>query len=279
MDRTEIRQQWEAAAPGWAKWEEKVSEFLAPASEAMLDMAGVDQGARVLDFACGAGTQTLKAARRVGPEGEVVASDISKTMLESVRARAEDAGFRNISTIQGATEELDLPAASFDAAICRLGLMHFLDPGRALEALRRAIKPEGKLSVLLFTTPEANAFMAKPMQILLRHAGKEPPAPGRPGIFALGAPGVAAALFAASGFTEITERAFELTQRLSSAEEALEMMREAFGAYRAVVSDCPEAVRAAAWSEVGEMLKSFETDDGGFEAPAEVLVVAGTNPA
>ena len=56
------------------------------------------------------------------------------------------------------------------------------------------------------------------------------------------------------------------------------MMQEAFGAYRAVVSDCSEAIRIAAWAEVAETLQSFETTTG-FEAPAEVLVAAGVKPA
>jgi hypothetical protein len=63
-----------------------------------------------------------------------------------------------------------------------------------------------------------------------------------------------------------------------SATNVLPMMQEAFGAYRAVLSDCSEAVRTAAWAEVAETLKSFETA-AGFEAPAEVLVAAGTKPA
>jgi hypothetical protein len=64
----------------------------------------------------------------------------------------------------------------------------------------------------------------------------------------------------------------------SSAAQALAMMQEAFGAYRAVVSDRPEAVRVAAWTEVAETLKTFETP-AGFVAPAEVLVAAGVKPA
>ena len=56
------------------------------------------------------------------------------------------------------------------------------------------------------------------------------------------------------------------------------MMQEGFGAYRAVVSDSPESIRAAAWAEVAETLRSFETPTG-LVAPAEVLVAAGVKPA
>jgi len=278
MQKADARKQWEGAAPGWAKWEATVAAWMEPATTAMLDMAGVVPGARVLDLASGAGSQALSAARRVGAKGRVVASDISETMLQHVQENARAAGLDNVGTLAGAAEDLEVGAASFDAAICRLGLMLFAEPASALAAVRRALKPGGKIAVVVFTTPAANPFMAKPMQILLRHAGKAAPPPGKPGIFSLGAPGVLERLFADGGFAEFEQRAMGLRIRMESAAQALDMMREAFGAYRAVLSESTEAVRAAAWAEVAEALKAFETASG-FDAPAEILVAAARNPA
>jgi len=277
MERADIRKQWEGSAPGWAKWEETIANWLAPATEAMLDMADVSPGARVLDLASGAGSQALDAARRVGAKGHVVASDIAETMLRHVAENARAAQLDNVSTLAGAAEELDVAPESFDAVICRLGLMLFTEPALALAAARRALRPGGKIAVVVFTTPAGNVFMAKPMQILLRHAGKQPPPPGKPGIFSLGTPGVLERLLAASGFENIEQRVVTLGLRMPSAANTFPMMQEAFGAYRAVVSDCTEAVRTAAWAEVAEVLKGFETAVG-FEAPAEVLVAAGVKP-
>lgn len=274
MQQADIRQQWEGAAPGWAQWEATVATWMEPATEAMLAMAGVDAGARVLDLACGAGSQTLRAARRVGTQGHVVASDIATTMLHHVRENARAAGLANVTTLAGAAEDLDVAAEGFDAVICRLGLMLFVEPAKALAAVRRALRPGGKVAAVVFTTPAANPFMAKPMQILLRHAGKTPPAPGQPGIFSLGAPGVLERLLADSGFVDVEQRTLALPLRMPSAAQALTMMQEAFGAYRAVVSASPEAVRVAAWAEVAEALKTFATP-AGFVARAEVRVAAG----
>jgi hypothetical protein len=156
--------------------------------------------------------------------------------------------------------------------------MLFNAPAQALLAVRRALRPCGKVAVVVFTTPRANPFAAQPMQILLRHAGKTPPAPGQPGIFALGAPGVLERLLADSGFVGVEQRTVALGLRMPSAAQALAMMQEAFGAYRAVVGDRPETVRVAAWAEVAETLRTFETATG-FVAPAEVLVAAGVKPA
>lgn len=278
MDKsTEIRRQWEAAAPGWARWEETFSDWARPATQTMLDKAGVISGARVLDVACGAGSQSLEAARRVGAQGHVVASDIAEVMLRHVEQSARVAGLGNISTLAGAAEDLKLTAGSFDAAISRFGLMLFTNPGQALVAVRRALRPRGKMSVVVFTTPAANPFMARPMQILLRHAGKAPPAPGQPGIFSLGHPGAIERVFADSGYIGIDLQVHAIPLRMPSAAQALAMMQEAFGAYRAVINDSPEDVRTAAWAEVAETLLSFETA-AGFSAPGEALVATGVNP-
>ena len=278
MQQDEIRKQWGGAAPGWAQWEPTIATWMEPATEAMLTMAGVDTGARVLDLACGAGSQTLRAAQKVGPQGQVVASDIAETMLHHVQENARAAGLANVATLAGAAEDLELDPESFDAVICRLGLMLFATPAQALRVVWSALRPRGRVATVVFTTPAANPFMAHPMQILLRHTGKPPPSPGQPGIFALGAPGVLERLLADSGFVAIEQRSMALPLQMPSAAQALAMMQEAFGAYRAVLSDSPEVVRRAAWTEVAEMLTTFETSTG-FVAPAEVLVAAGTKPA
>jgi hypothetical protein len=116
------------------------------------------------------------------------------------------------------------------------------------------------------------------MQILLRHAGKEPPGPGKTGIFALGRPGVLQGLLADSGLTDVKASVVRAPLRLSSAAEALEMMQRAFGAYRAVVADLDPEARAAAWSEVGKCLRQFE-DHEGFHIEVELMLGSAVRAA
>lgn len=104
------------------------------------------------------------------------------------------------------------------------------------------------------------------------------PAPGRPGIFALGAPGVLEHLLSDAGFVGVEGSAVPVSLDMASSEEAMAMMQEAFGAYRAVVRDRSQAEQMAAWKEVEETLKGFQTPTG-FVAPGEVLVAAGVKPA
>jgi ubiquinone/menaquinone biosynthesis C-methylase UbiE len=96
----------------------------------MLQMAEVGSGMRVLDIAAGAGDQTLDIAQRVGPTGYVLATDLSPAILEFAMGNARRAGFGNVETQVADGENLRVAEASFDAAICRLGLMFFPDPAR-----------------------------------------------------------------------------------------------------------------------------------------------------
>jgi ubiquinone/menaquinone biosynthesis C-methylase UbiE len=273
-NKAEIRNRWESAAPGWAKWEHVLASGLRGATEVMLDMADVRRGMRVLDLACGAGSASMQAAERVGSEGFVVASDISATMLNHVRENATRLGVGNIETLECAVEDLEVGAHLFDAAICRLGLMLFPDPVKASIAVRSVLKPGARFAPLVFTTPSNNLFLSGPMEILLRHAEKESLPPGGPGIFALGASGLLESRMVESGYSDVSTRVVPVKLRLKSAGEALEMMRGAFGNFRAVVAELSEGKRNAAWSEVGEYLKQFE-DNSGWTAELEVIIASG----
>lgn len=273
---SELRNTWELAAPGWASWEERFSSGLTDITNILLDMAGVGPGQRVLDIACGAGSQTVLAAKRVGPSGCVVACDISRTMLEHVRQNAKAEGLENIETIESAAEDLNSSPHSFDASISRFGLMLFPAPNSALEAIQHVLKPGARFAAVVFTTPANNPFLAQPMRILLQHAGKQPPAPGQPGIFALGGNRVLEMLLKNSGLTEVNTKTVRATLSLATATDAMEMMQQAFGAYRAVVADLNEADKSKAWTDVHDCLKQFEGKHG-FETEFELIIGSGSN--
>jgi len=271
MSKLELRRTWEAAAPGWAKWEQAIATALSGATDTLLDMAAISPGMRVLDLACGAGSQTIQAAKRVGANGTVVATDISATMLEHTRQNASRAGVQNIETLECAADDLDERQLPFDAAFSRLGLMLFPSPGSALRAVRRVLKSGARCAALVFTTPANNPFMAKPMTILLQHARKSPPLPGQPGIFALGGDGVLQNLMEENDLTDVETKTLRATLALPTAADALQMMQQAFGAYRAVLIDLDEAERSKAWAEVHECLTQFE-DGGGFKTELEFII-------
>ncbi len=278
VSTNELRATWESAAPGWAKWESEFTRNLVDATGTLFDHVNMTAGMRVLDLACGAGSQTLMAARRIGEGGSVVACDISDKMLRHTRENADRAGLSNIETRRSAAEDLSGEGGQFDAAYSRLGLMLFAAPKTALAALHGVLKPGGRFAALVFSTPDRNPYQAEPMKILLRHAGAPPPRPGQPGIFALGGPGVLEALLRESGFADIELATVRAPFQVASVDDALAFMQQAAGAYRAVIADLSEAGKAAAWAEVRDGLEKFKTASG-FEVEMEFIIGSGAVPA
>ena len=76
------RKHWDAVADGWAAWFDWTERNFAPLTEWLRDAAPWRAGSRVLDVACGAGYPALAAARAVQPGGRVVATDLSRQMID-----------------------------------------------------------------------------------------------------------------------------------------------------------------------------------------------------
>ena len=270
------RAQWESAAQAWDRWAPLLARWLGPATEAMLDMAAVGPGSRVLDVAAGAGEQTLTAARRAGARGHVLATDISPAILRYARDAAQRAGLANVETLELDGERHDsLPAASFDAAISRVGLIYFPNQQRALAGIRGALKAGGRIAAVVYSTPEKNPFFSVPVGIIRRRAQLPPPLPGQPGPFSLGAEGVLAKALQQAGFRDVEVRRIDSPVRLASAADCVRFERESFGALHQMMAAMSEEERAATWEEIETALRKFEAKDG-FIGPCEMLVGAGT---
>ena len=269
------RQQWQEAAEPWHRWGPTISEWLGPATELMLDMAGIATGNRVLDVAAGAGEQTLRIARRVGPTGYVLATDIAPNILAYAQRAAQQEGLSNLDTRVMDGENLDLERAAFDAVISRVGLIYFPDQQKALTGMRRVLKSGGKKAAMVYSTPDKNQFFSIPVSIIRRRAQLPPPLPGQPGPFSLGSPGVLEAAYRKAGFDDIEIRLVEAPLRLPSAAECVRFERESFGALHQMMAGLTESERHAAWEEIEQELRKFEGPDG-FAGPCEMVIAVGT---
>ncbi|MDP9068187.1 MAG: methyltransferase domain-containing protein [Actinomycetota bacterium] len=269
------REQWEDAAEAWHRWGPALESWLGEATERMLDAAAIGEGSRVLDVAAGAGGQSLAAAARVGATGRVLATDISPSILTYAAEAAAEAGYDNLDTQTVDGEELDVEEGSFDAVISRLGLIYFPDQQRALAGMRRALRPGGRLSAIVYSTPERNEFFSIPVGIIRRRAQLPAPLPGQPGPFSLGSPGVIEETFGQAGFTNVSVITVPAPVRMASAAECVRFERESFGALHQMLGGLADPQREQAWAEIESELSRFETD-AGFEGPCELLVASGT---
>jgi SAM-dependent methyltransferase len=265
------REQWQEAAEAWHRWGPTLEQWLGPATGLMLDQARIGPGARVLDLAAGAGGQTIAAARRVGPSGNVLATDISPAILAHAEGAARAAGLANVETREMDGEALEVEDGTFDAVISRVGLIYFPDRERALREIHRVLRPGGRLSAIVYSTAERNPFFSIPVGIIRRIAGLPAPAPGLPGPFSLGSPGVLESAYADAGFEDVEVRALDAPLRFPTAAECVRFERESFGALHAMLADVTETERDQAWREIETELRQFQTPDG-FEGPCQLLI-------
>src|SRR4026209_1145322 len=192
MDRPRPSESGEAwasgdAASGWKRGAAARARALDPLTELMLDLAGVTIGSQVLDLGAGTGDQTLLAARRIGPGGMVLATDISASMLALTQEAARAADLSNVETRVMDAQRIELEAGSFDAEMARFSLQFIPDVQRALAEFRRVVKRAGIFAAAVFSAVERNPFRAAPYAIASRRAGKPFPEPG-PGQRALNDP-------------------------------------------------------------------------------------------
>jgi SAM-dependent methyltransferase len=244
----------------------------------MLSMAEIKAGARVLDVAAGAGDQTLEIARRVGPNGSVLATDISPVILALAKENARRAGYANVEAQVDDGEVLAVAEGSFDAAVCRLGLMLFPEPGKGLERMHRALKPGGWACTMVFSGPERNPCIGILVSTACKYRGLPLPDPYRPGgLLSLGRPGLMDELFCRAGFSNVATTRVAAPFRLPSVQDYLDFVRTSASPILQVLAPLDSGRREAAWAEMADRLGAFNTS-GGWQGPNELLLTAGQRP-
>ncbi len=268
-------EQWQRAAEPWHKWGPTLSKWLGPATEEMVDLARIGPGHRVLDVAAGAGEQSITAAKRVGPSGNVLATDLSPNILEYAKVAAREAGLTNVETRPLDGENLEgLADGSFDAVISRVGLIYFPNQQKALAEARRVLKPGGRVAAIVYSTADRNSFFSIPVSIVRRRANLPPPLPGQPGPFSLGGDGVLAGAFTKAGFRDVETRVVKAPLRLQKAADYVRFARESFGALHEMLSTLPDKEKEETWQEIESALRKYEGPNG-FEGECELVVGVG----
>jgi len=120
---------------------------LGQARQQTLGRIGLKPGMKVLELGAGQGFLTIEAAHLVGPDGRLVAVDISRELLDVTAEKVQQAGLQNVDLQVASTDCLPFPAGTFDLAYMATMLGAIADKGRALREIRRVLKPNGRLSI------------------------------------------------------------------------------------------------------------------------------------
>jgi SAM-dependent methyltransferase len=114
----------------------------------VMDLLGITAGKNVADIGAGSGWFTVRAARRVGPTGAVIAEDINPLAIESIGKRVGKENLSNVRTVLGLADDPRLPAGSVDAVLMLKVYHEIAHPVAFLHALKPALRAGAKVGII-----------------------------------------------------------------------------------------------------------------------------------
>ncbi|MFZ0030690.1 MAG: methyltransferase domain-containing protein [Candidatus Cybelea sp.] len=272
--RARQREEWSAAAKGWAAGGEDFSE-ISLVTQQLIELANITAGNAVLDVACGSGDPAFAIAKVVGPRGRVVGLDITPDMIGGATALARHFSITNVE-FRTINNELATNTASdlFDAVTCRFGLMYMPDPRAATRAWRGALRSGGRIAVSTWASLPLIGFV---LDLVARHAPVPVLNPEGPGIFALSTPAILADVLQAAGYTNIDVRTLNVPSFAElPPEEWWDMMACTAGPLVTVLNALPPETYAKVRQDGIRALRERHPSGIVMER-GDALLAAGTN--
>src|SRR5689334_1007431 len=231
----------EILTPKWIRFRHLLSGNGKIHSDIAMPRFEIRPGQRVLDIGCGFGETCLEIGRLVTPSGEVVGLDCTDAFLEIANRERDASGLSHVRYEVGDAQVFALPANHFDVAFARFGVMFFESAVRALRNMHRALKPGGKVCLIVWRSLADNPAWGAAKKIVLQYL----PPPGDaaqscgPGPFSWADEETDRRMLEAGGFSDV-----ELFERIDAdicvgrtVEEAIE--------YQILVGPSGEIVREA----------------------------------
>ena len=213
------RQGWTSVADGWQKWWKITETGVEKVSRRLIELAEIKRGSTVIDIATGIGEPAITAANQVGNSGHVLATDISSQMLSIAKQRAISLGLEQVIEFkEGDAEIIDLSASTFDAALCRFGLMFLPDLRTGLSNIYRSLVDGGRLAAAVWASPDKVPLIAVALNILMKETKSLPPPLGTPGPFSLSDENMLTNSLIKSGFKDVTIERIDVSFDFESAE-------------------------------------------------------------
>jgi len=242
--KRDSRTSWDAAAAGWEKWWPLFERAAQSVSTRVVELARVKAGDRVLDIATGTGEPAITAARKVGANGRVIGVDHSAGMLEVARRRAASLGLSNVEYREGEAASLREPTGSFDAVLCRWGLMFVPDLAAAARGIHDALKPGAWLATAVWDTGEKVPMITIAGPQVRALLGIAPPPPGTPNPMSLADTSILERSLTGAGFRDFKVEPMNVTFEFDSPEKFLESRKDISYDFRtAMASQPPEMQR------------------------------------
>ncbi len=256
---------WDAAAP---VYEKEWHQHLAPAQSSLLEMSDLKPGLRVIETAAGSGLVTFPAASAIGPEGQILATDISGEMVNAGNAAAAKLQLSNVTFKRMNAESLECKDDSFDQALCAFGLMYMPDPKIALAEMNRVLKPGGRISIAVWGE-RRNCGWAEIFPIVDARVNSQV----CPLFFGLGTPGGLLSTLQTAGFSDLEEQRIQSNLSFPNAQRLLTAIIDG-GAVALAAKRFDSTTRQAVDNEFLASVADYQHGDA-YEIPGEFVIASG----
>ena len=281
-ETTEFVDFWnEILAPKFTKYRHVLVGGLTHHSAKIFPSLEVRAGDRVVDVGCGFGDTAIALAKRAGPSGSVLGIDCCEAFLEIARGDAAAAGVDNVEFVE-ADVQLYPFAGDFDFCFSRFGTQFFDNPVAGLKSMRRALRPGGTMTMIVWRAIEDNPWFGVAKEIVLRFL----PPPGDdartcgPGPFSMANQDMVTKQLEIAGYSDIAFERVDAPLMVGNSPDDAAGFQLAIGPAGEVFREAgeeAESKRAEITAALQAELSKYETDEG-IVLPSSSWVVTARNP-
>lgn len=272
----------EILVPKFVAYKHVLVDGLTRHSAAIFPSLPVKEGDKVLDVGCGFGDTAIALAERVGPEGSVLGQDCCEAFIQYGRKHAAEQRITNVS-FEVSDALVDTFDADHDFVFSRFGTMFFANPVAGLRNMRRALKPGGTMTQIVWRTPADNPWLSMAKDVVLKYL----PAPGDaartcgPGPFSMSNQLTVTKMMQIAGYEDVTFRRVDADVAIGRTVEDAIGFQLALGPAGEVFREAGEEAEQKR-SEIEEALAVAITaqsqDTDGIIMPSSSWVISGRNP-
>lgn len=273
--RSQQRQSWDNVARGWQKWWKTFEKDAQKVNERLVDLAEIKQGDRVIDIATGIGEPAITAAKKVGVEGYVLATDISPQMLAIAKERTVSLGLQNIVEFKEVDAEkiLDLqqqqqqPLSPFAAVLCRWGLMFFPNLASTLTNIYKLLSSGGRIAAAVWSEPAKVPKLYTAIDIVTQKLGISSATayvhyPEILSPFSLANINIVNNALVEAGFKDIHNEYLNITFEFLSAEDYTDFAKQIIAPIHNLLANETEKRKEEIWKAVREKVaRRYYSDD------------------
>lgn len=205
-----------------------------------------------------------------------MATDISSGMLSIAKRRAASLGLESIIEFkEGDAETIDLPPSSFNAVVCRRGLMFLPNLSGALSNIHRILVPDGYLAAAVWATPDKVPFLGLATNTVRNETRAPPPPPGTPGPFSLADENQLRNSLIEIGFKDVSTEHLEVIFEFNSAEDYTQFQKEIAPPVISMLANETKSRQDEIWNKVTDAAKKFSDERVHIRLSNEAICIVG----